>query len=949
MVANRGRNRLAGTSSFSDAVDYVVRDGELTRDHETPLAVWSENVSSIETAAIEMHATASQSRAQKPLYHLIVSWSDNERPTYEQAREALDTQLKHLGFEGLQYVAAMQDDGVGGKVHVHAIINRVDPISHVAREVWHDRDLMRAACRESERDQGWRSADTGRRSELSHGARDVEYYDGKRSFERRVREEIGSAVREVAESGGSWADVHRVAAEHGARYDEVSRQGQAVGGRLRGSERGEYARARELGPDLTHRKLIERLGPYERAVEHTRSFEDRAKAAAADVAALRGSEGGWGAVHAACERQGVSYERYRMGARLIDLDSPERAPATAVDRNLALGTMTKAFGPYESSQAIRERESAREAVRHAESLVLGAQLIADPSPILDRLTANNATFTLRAVEKAVNEKLRDPEQQAQLVEAVIAKSVELRDDRGKTRFTTSAVLEAESTAQKAARELATTGRDVAIARPAGAHLDEQQRRAYAYAVADDSRLKVITGVPGAGKTTLISEVAAAYRDAGYNVRAVSVANSAVDVLRRETDVPGQSVAKQLYEWDQGRERLGARDLLIIDEASTLGTAHGAALLKAANDRGAVVIALGDDKQFQAVAHGDALGIMRAAVGERTIDLATTRRQREAWQREATHAVRRGDVRKAIEAYRAHGDVHELATQADARSAIVERWREIEESGVECGIEAFTNRERTAINALAREEWRSMGRLAGVDHILETIDGPTAYAIGDRLVVRETIRDAGLFNGSVGIVREVDAEVLRIERRDGQIVSLDTREHAGVQYAYCSTEYREQGSTRHAELQLVTEHVGQRSLTVGMTRHTHDYEMFYSREAVSSFENLVSLGERTRSKELAINYTVVEREAEYVCEQVSVASVLDRVTRIASSADFERADRRTAFAIRNELERVDRDSLVVVPSDDRTLLAVAETLLIEIRSQDVRGQQRALERENGLER
>ena len=931
MVANRGRNRLVGDSSFEDALDYIVREGELERDHELPLAVWSGNVASIETAALEMEGTASQSRAEDPLYHLIVSWNENERPTLEQAHDALDTQLRHLGFEGLQYVASLQDDGVGGKVHIHAIINRVDPLTHVARDVWQDFEKMRDACRATEQEQGWRSAETRERPGLSAGARDREYYSKKRSFERHAGEVIGPAIGAAIEAGGSWSDVHRVCAEHGVRYEALYREGKDVGGRVVGKAKGEYARARDLGPELSHPKLVERLGPFEQGLVRAETFGERCAAAARDVAELRGTGAGWGEVHAAFERHGVGYEKYRTGARLVDLDSPETARTKDYDRKLGLGEMKKAFGDFENSQVIHDREAAREAVRRAESLVVGAQLIADPSPLIERLTATNATFPLRAIEKVVAEKVDDREQRHALVKNIVDASVELRDSRGKTRFTTHAVLDAETSARGAASELAGASRDVPIARPASAHLDAQQRGAYDYAVRDDSRLKVVTGVPGAGKTTLISEVAAAYRDAGYNVRALSVANSAVDVLRRETDVPGQSVAKQLYEWSQGRERLGNRDLLIVDEALTLGTAQGAALLKEANERGAVVLALGDDKQFQAVAHGNALELMQRAVGENTVDMQTTRRQREGWQREATHAIRRGDVRDAIEAYRGHDAVHELGTQADARAAIVGRWREIEASGVECGIEAYTNRERTAINALARDEWRAMGRLEGDDRVLETVDGKTPYAIGDRVVIREAINEAGLFNGAIGVVRGIDLETLKIERRDGQIVDVDTRDHAGVQHAYCSTEYREQGSTRYAELQLVTEHVNQRSLTVGMTRHTADYEMFYSREAIGSFEDLVALGERTRSKELASDYTVVERKL-YQIDEVTIGTLYDRVSEIAmglSPGSFTTEERRAAFALRNAAEQLNREESLMVLADPHEMLASAGETLAEI--------------------
>jgi len=429
VIANRGRGRMVGTSSFGAAIDYIVREGqEHERDHEPPLAIWSENVATIETAALEMEAVASQSRAKEPLYHLIVSFAEGERPTCEQARAALDTQIEHLGFGGLQYVAALQNDGVGGMYHVHAVFNRVDPLTHVARDIWQDREKMRAASREAELEQGWRVVDVAQRQELSHGARDVEYYGRKRSFERRVREDVAPALRDALakektrDGQPSWADVHRVCGEHGVRYEEVrtGRHDDVVGGRLVGAERGEYARARDLGADLTHRKLIEQLGPFERdrdqdrSRDATRPFAERCRSAAAEVEILRGTDGrtdaGWREVHAAFERHGVEYKPYRTGARIGDLDSPETVKPSEIDRDLSLRAMTATFGPYESSQQARDRAATREAVQRAENLVVGARLLEDPRPIMDRLTANNATYTLSAVERLVAERVSDTEQ-----------------------------------------------------------------------------------------------------------------------------------------------------------------------------------------------------------------------------------------------------------------------------------------------------------------------------------------------------------------------------------------------------------------------------------------------------------------------------------------------------------------------------------------------------------
>jgi len=675
------------------------------------------------------------------------------------------------------------------------------------------------------------------------------------------------------------------------------------------------------------------------------------------VEILRGTDGrtdaGWREVHAAFERHGVEYKPYRTGARIGDLDSPETVKPSEIDRDLSLRAMTATFGPYESSQQARDRAAAREAVQQAENLIVGARLLDDPSPIVKRLTANNATYTLSAVERLVGERVLDAEQRQAITEKIVDESVQLVDDRGKTRLTTREVREAEQALTAAAEGLASNRRDVAIARPASQQLDEQQQRAYAYATGDDARLKVITGVPGAGKTRLISEIGAAYQDAGYNVRAVSVANSAVDVLRRETDVPARSVAKELYEWGQDRERLTNRDLLIIDEVSTLGTAQGAALLRDAHERGAVVIALGDDKQFQAVAHGNALELMQRAAPDRGVDLEKTRRQSEAWQREATEAVRRGDVRSAIDAYRERGFVHETGSQDEARAALIDRWTAIERSGVECGIEAYTNRERIAINGLAREQWREMGRLVGDDVRLESADGNVPYAVGDRVIIRETIREAGLFNGSVGIVRGIDDATLQIERRDGVIVPVDTRDHGGVQHGYCSTEYREQGSTRYAELQLVTEHVNQRSLTVGMTRHTDSYEMFYSREAVGSYDDLVGLGLRTRSKELASDYRELERVQTRdmaAPQEVTIGELRRELERIAHGRDvgYSREERKAAFDLLNRTERLDRDEHVAVRSDWHATLAEPRDVKDQVREVSERVAARSAEREHSKE-
>ena len=194
-------------------------------------------------------------------------------------------------------------------------------------------------------------------------------------------------------------------------------------------------------------------------------------------------------------------------------------------------------------------------------------------------------------------------------------------------------------------------------------------------------------------------------------------------------------------------------------------------------------------------------------------------------------------------------------------------------------------------------------------------------------------------------------------------AADTRDHPGVQHGYCSTEYREQGSTRYAELQLVTGHVNQRSLTVGMTRHTHEYGMFYSREAVGSYDDLVGLGLRTKSKELASDYLVLERTGlardDATTRQLSVTAVRLELEPIARGTEgsYSREERKAAFSILNALKPLERDAPeqeLAVPEDWHQALhepSVLRTQIAEVRERvaelDLAAQEQSLDR--GLNR
>lgn len=882
MIANRGYGRWRGKASFGACVDYVLRLGEV----EGPLAAWSSGVASVGTAPFEMEALAAQSKVVDPVYHVILSWGPDERPSLERIRTAVDAQLEALGLAGLQTIGAVHEDGVGGMVHAHVVVNRVDPLTERARPIWRDRVVMRETCRGFERDDGWRvvgdeNADStcgvwggereasgrdssgdgsknavGSDSGARIGTNGADAYGARAKFRTWVRENVRPGLEDILRrSDATWERVVDFLAADQLRYEVVS----GVGARVVGTLSGWAVKLSEIG--MKHRDFVDRLGTWlgEQASTRERRDADLAEkvSQARDLVEGISRDGGWPAVHESLRALGLGIEKRINGARIVDLDGPGWQRIDRNDPVLSLRSMRERFGPYASSEDEQHREKLREIVRRAENLVVAEQLSKDPSPIYTTLFQTKVAVGFEDLQRDIDRRVVDAEQREKVLRAAVQGllAIELG---GQTLLTTARVVSEERSAMRSARDLAAGHLSRDIRRPASERLDAQQRVAYEYATAREGRLKVITGVPGSGKTALLREVAAGYESAGFRVRGVAVANSAVDVLRRETSISARSVAKELYELRRDgnahdRTRLSSHDVVLIDEVSTLGTEQGGALLAEAARVGATIVALGDDKQFQSVARGDALRIMQQAVGDRSVDLTQTRRQRQEWQREATHAVRRGDVRSALEAYRERGCIRESKTQSEARAALITRWSELERQGVEVGIETYTNKERVQLNAAARSAYRALGRLTGPDVALDTMDGRTSFAVGERVAVRETLRGAGLFNGSVATVREIRGAVLDVERRDGVVVSIDTREHPGVQHGYASTEFREQGSTRYAELQMLTRQVNQRSLTVGMTRHTDEFSAFYSREEFRrGFAGVVQLGERSQQKALVLD-------------------------------------------------------------------------------------------------
>jgi hypothetical protein len=255
--------RRDGKSSFRALVAYC-----MTKDPSKVLHVGIQNLSSPETAALEMEALATDNtRCKDPVFHMILAWREMEIPTKGQADEAVRIALKELDLQDCQALWVLQNDTQNR--HVHIVVNRIDPESGraiIPANGWTKKALERAA-RKIELVQGWESEQSGfyrvtgdgelvekkRREEpaISPSARDGEAHTAIKSAERIAQETAAPVVR----AAKSWEELHKRLAEQGIAFERKGSGAVLV-------VDGVVVKASKAGRDISLSKLEARLGEY---------------------------------------------------------------------------------------------------------------------------------------------------------------------------------------------------------------------------------------------------------------------------------------------------------------------------------------------------------------------------------------------------------------------------------------------------------------------------------------------------------------------------------------------------------------------------------------------------------------------------------------------------------------------------------------------------------------
>jgi Ti-type conjugative transfer relaxase TraA len=551
--------------------------------------------------------------------------------------------------------------------------------------------------------------------------------------------------------------------------------------------------------------------------------------------------------------------------RLAELDIDARIDHRSLEaQGIALGPQSQIGAPAQRIEGVGVATADRAELHREIARNNGERIIANPSVALDAITHQQSTFTRRDMAKFAH-RHSDGIDQFNKVMGVMRSAPDLvelgRDTRGEDRFTTCAMIEAEERLHHAAElmaernrhEVRDRDREAALARAEARDLVLAGEQADALAHVTDGRdLSLVVGYAGTGKSAMLGVAREAWEAAGYEVRGVALSGIAAENLESGSGIASRTIASLEHGWQQGRELLNPRDVLVIDEAGMVGTRQLERVLSHAAEAGAKVVLVGDPQQLQAIEAGAAFRSIYERHGG--AEIGEVRRQREHWQRDVTRDLATGRTGDALEAYRSHGMVHEAQTREQARADLIGRWdRERQASpGKSRIILTHTNDEVRALNEAAREKMREDGSLG--DEVRVAVErGARNFARRDRVMFLQNERGLGVKNGTLGTIEQVSPQAMSVRTDDGRSVTFDLKDYSRIDHGYAATIHKAQGMTVDRTHVLATPGMDAHGSYVALSRHRDGMDLHFGRDDFVNSDHLTRTLSRDRAKHMASDY------------------------------------------------------------------------------------------------
>ncbi|HWG46527.1 MAG TPA: MobF family relaxase [Gemmataceae bacterium] len=164
--------------------------------------------------------------------------------------------------------------------------------------------------------------------------------------------------------------------------------------------------------------------------------------------------------------------------------------------------------------------------------------------------------------------------------------------------------------------------------------NEGQKAAVRHVLGSRDRVMIVRGVAGTGKTTLEQEIGEALAEAGKPVVALAQSVKASrEVLREEAGfAEADTVARFLK--DQEMQELARGGVILVDEASQLGTRDMLKVFNVAERVNARVLLVGDRRQHRSVTAGEPLKLLEEKAGLCVAEVTDILRQQGDYKKAA---------------------------------------------------------------------------------------------------------------------------------------------------------------------------------------------------------------------------------------------------------------------------------------------------------------------------
>ncbi|MDI1334564.1 MAG: MobF family relaxase [Lacunisphaera sp.] len=317
-----------------------------------------------------------------------------------------------------------------------------------------------------------------------------------------------------------------------------------------------------------------------------------------------------------------------------------------------------------------------------------------------------------------------------------------------------------------------------------AGLGRDQQQAVVELLASPSRITILQGDAGTGKTTCLRSVVAGIESAGGRVFGCAPSAGAADVLRREL-TPEANTLQQLLV-NQSLQLATFGRVLIVDEAGLISVRQMRDLCRLAYANNNRLLLVGDTKQHTSVEAGDALRCLEEYAQVPVAHLSQIRRQQDPAYREAVGLLARGDAFGAFNAFTRLGAVQEIADEQRLFKAAADDYVQTISSGKSClaispvwaEIRTFTTEVRTQLKATGRisGEEKNYATVFSLQWTREECRRVEQYEAGDALTFHRATE--GFAKHETVVVARREEERLVVRGDDGRDRSIDPKKIAG---------------------------------------------------------------------------------------------------------------------------------------------------------------------------